>query len=128
MYNDSLSFMFSLINSASISSRGDVVIKNSKKCLKVLSVLYRQGYIRGFVVSEKTIKILIKFNGLSTRPTISYIKSISLNGRPFFVSLKALTHIAHMNETFILSTPKGFLTLKEAIQENTGGLLICKIL
>lgn len=128
MYNDSLSFMFSLINSASISSRGDIVIKNSKKCLRVLSLLYKQGYIRGFASYKKTIKILIKYNGLSTRPTVAYIQAISLNGRPFYVSLKILSQFAHKNETFILSTPKGILTLKEALQENTGGILLCKVL
>lgn len=128
MINNSLNFMFSVINSASISNKGDVNIPTSKKCLKVLSVLYREGLIRGYAYNKYRINIYIKFCGSTVKPVIRHIQPISLSGRPLYVNVKMLAKLSHCNEIFILSTSKGFLTLKEALYQNVGGILFCKIL
>ena len=39
-----------------------VVVQNSKLCINVLSVLYRLGYIRGFIIKDqKNVIILLKY-------------------------------------------------------------------
>jgi small subunit ribosomal protein S8 len=128
MVNNSLTFMFSVINSASVSNLGNVNVPTTKKCLKVLSVLYREGLIRGYTYNKYRTNIYIKFTGSTRKPVIKQIQPISKSGRPIYVNLKTLAKLAHTNETFIISSTKGILTLKEALQQQVGGLLFCKVL
>ena len=115
--------MFAVLNNASISNRGDVNIPTTKSCLRVLQVLYREGLIRGYTYNQKRTNIYLKYTGSRNKPVMRYIQGI---GKP--VCLKVLAKLAHANELFILSTPKGVLTLKEALAQNTGGVLFCKII
>jgi small subunit ribosomal protein S8 len=120
--------MFSVINSASISNQGSVCIPTTKKCLKVLHILYREGLIRGYTYNKYKTTIYIKFTGSTTKPVIKHIQAISTSGKPIYVTVKALAKLAHANEVFIISTQKGILTLKEALQQKVGGVLFCKII
>ncbi len=128
MVNNSLNFMFSLINSASITNRGDISIPTSKKCSQVLSILYKQGLIRGFYENNRKTKIYLKYSGSTIKPVIRYIQAISVNGRPFYTNTKSLSKLVHSNEIFLISTPKGVLTLNECIQHKVGGFVFCKII
>jgi len=119
--------MFSVINSASISNQGNINIPTTKKCLMVLRVLYREGLIRGYTYNKYRIDVYVKFTGSTTKPIIKHIQPISTSGRPIFVNTKTLAKLVHSNEVFLISTPKGILTLKEALQQNVGGLLVCKV-
>ena len=123
-----LNQMFSLINKASLANHGEINIKTTKKCLKVLQILYREGLIRGFTYNKYRTKILIKFTDSSTKPVIKTIINISTNGRILFFNTKMLTKLASTNELYLISTSKGILTLKEALLENVGGILFCKII
>jgi small subunit ribosomal protein S8 len=129
MVNNSLNFMFSLINNASVCNKGDIRVPNTKKNLRVLSVLYREGLIRGFVIENvKNIIVHIKFTGSVNKPVIRHIQSISTNGRPFWANVKTLSKLAHTNEIFLITTAKGVLTLSEALLHNVGGFIFCKII
>lgn len=124
----SLNFMFSLINNASISNKGDINIPTNQKCLKVLEVLYNEGLIRGYTYNKYRTNIYIKFTGSFNKPVIKNIQSISINSRPIYVNVKVLSKLAHVNEIFIISTPKGIMTVKKALQHNVGGIVFCKII
>ena len=62
MTNNSLNSMFSIINIASVNHLGSVYIPVSKKCLKVLSVLLKEGLIKGF--SQNKYKITKFFSSI----------------------------------------------------------------
>jgi small subunit ribosomal protein S8 len=124
----SLNSMFSLINNASFSNQGEINIKTTKKCLKVLQLLYREGLIRGYTYNKYRTTIYIKFTGSTTKPVIKAIISISTNGRIIYANTKVLSKLINANELFLVSTSKGILTLKEALQYNVGGILFCKII
>lgn len=129
MVFDSLAFMFSLINNASLSNQSDVSVPTSKKNLRILMVLYKEGIIRGFVINKKKIIIQIKYTtGGSIKPVVKKLKMISTNGRVVFVSVKVLSMLAHHNEILLISTSKGILTTKEALQLNVGGIVLAKII
>jgi small subunit ribosomal protein S8 len=120
--------MFSIINNASLSNQSDVFIPTSKKNLRILMVLYKEGVIRGFIINKKKIKVQIKYTtGGVIKPVIKNIKMISTNGRLIFVSVKVLSKLAHHNEILIISTNKGILSAKEALQLNVGGIVLAKI-
>jgi small subunit ribosomal protein S8 len=123
-----LNFMFALINKAISNNEGDVKIQTNKKCLIILSVLYKEGLIRGFVYNDSVINIYIKYTGVVARPVIKKIVSLSTSGRPFFIKIKSLSLLAHTNDLFLISTIKGVVTLKQALILNVGGLLLCKVI
>lgn len=128
MLNDPLTFLFATINNASTTKKKDINIPSSKKILKVLSFLHNQGLIRGYTQNETRVNIYLKYSGQGIKPIIKHIQPISVKGRPFHVNLKMLEKLIHANETFIISTSKGLLTLKDAIQNQAGGFIFCKII
>jgi len=66
-----------------------VVIQNSKLCINVLSVLYKLGYIRGFIIKDqKKIIVLLKY--INNKPAIRNIAVISTPGRRTFIKQKNL--------------------------------------
>ncbi len=127
MLNNSLNFMFSVIKQASMCGQSGVNFPTSKKCLRVLSVLYRSGFIRGFRYDENVTRVFLKYSTTSFKPVLKNISGISTNGRPFYISVKSLAKLAHASETFLVSTPYGVLTTTQALEKNVGGILLCKI-
>jgi len=48
-----LSNMLSIVKVGCNARHLQVTVQNSKLCINVLSVLYKLGYIRGFIVKDK---------------------------------------------------------------------------
>jgi len=128
MFNDPLHFLFATINNASTSNKSDINILSSKKVLKVLSFLYKQGLIRGYTQNETRVNVYLKYTDSAVKPVIRHIQPISVKGRPFHANLKMLEKLIHSNETFVISTSKGLLTLKDAVENQVGGFIFCKII
>lgn len=118
----------SLINNASLCNLGDINIPTTKKCLKLLELLYKEGYIRGYLHNKTRTTVYLKFTGSVRKPVIKHMQLISTNSREVFANVKTLSKLVHSQETFILSTNRGFCTIKEALKKNLGGLVICKII
>lgn len=105
-----------------------VVVQNSKLCISVLSVLYRLGYIRGFIVKDqKNIIVLLKY--INNKPVIRNIAVISTPGRRTFLKKKKLEKLLTRKDSgfLILSTSKGILTDEESNMFKIGGEALLKI-
>ena len=57
----------------------EVSIKKSTKIINILKVLQDEGFIRGFSIEEKTIKVFLKY--LADKPVISKIEPISISNK-----------------------------------------------
>jgi len=63
--------------------------------IKILKILYKEGYIRGYVSRYNTLtkknesQILLKYN-LRGEPIIKNLKKISTPGRRIYISIKTL--------------------------------------
>jgi len=102
---------------------------SSKVCLKILNVLYKEGYIRGFTVISQyplTIEVLLKYDNFGN-PTIKKIARVSKPSRRFYTNIKLLWNLKAGLGIFILSTPKGIMSHLDAKILNTGGEVICSI-
>lgn len=101
-----------------------------KKCLDLLNVLEKQGFIRGFkkiILNDKTIiVVLLKYTDFQN-PVIKRIERISTPGKRLFSKSKNFWKINNGKGTLIISTPKGLLTDNEARFYNIGGELICYV-
>lgn len=106
-----------------------------KKCLEILNILEKEGYIYGWTewdISEKEkkkksqIKVKLKYSGEGAS-VIQGIYKISKPGCKVYVSTKALWKQKSGVGIYILSTPIGYLTDRDARQLNVGGELVCGI-
>lgn len=105
-----------------------VVVQNSKLCINILSVLYRLGYIRGFIIKDqKSIIVLLKY--INNKPVIRNIAVISTPGRRTFLKQKKLEKLLSRKDSgfMILSTSKGILTDEESNMLKIGGEALIKI-
>lgn len=97
-----------------------------KRYLKILRLLYREGYIRGYnehwdaSLKQPVIRVFLKYS-LRGEPIISNIFRISTPGRRVYASTKTLWQPNGGRGILILSTPKGFLVDRDARFLNLGG-------
>ena len=97
---------------------------------RVLQVLEREGYIRGFRSAEDrggkpAIEIELKY--YEGEPVIQRIARVSKPGRRVYSSIKDLPRVANGLGIAILSTPKGVLSDAEAREANVGGEVLCQV-
>jgi len=105
-----------------------VVVQNSKLCINVLGVLYRLGYIRGFIVKDqKNVIILLKY--INNKPVIRNIAIISTPGRRTYIGHKKLEKLLAKKDSgfLVLSTSKGILTDEESNMFKIGGEALLKV-
>ena len=97
---------------------------------RVLQVLEREGYIRGFASAEDgkgkpALRIELKY--YEGEPVIQRIARVSKPGRRVYSSIRDLPRVANGLGIAILSTPKGVLSDAEAREANVGGEVICQV-
>ena len=124
-----LTSVFSLIKVGYNAKKILITIPSNKFILNVLTLLYKEGYIRGHqehwdALNKKlVIKVLLKYS-LRGEPVIENIFRVSAPGRRIYVSNKALWQPKTGKGLFVLSTPKGFLVDRDARLLNVGGELL----
>jgi small subunit ribosomal protein S8 len=106
-----------------------VKIKFSKKSLEILSVLLKEGFIRGYFLedkkSTKNICILLKY---TDDINILNLKSIQLKQQRKYISVKELKTYYTAFNLLILSTKKGTMSHLNAINLNIGGFPMINII
>lgn len=123
-----LSNMISIVKVGYNARHLQVVIQNSKLCINVLSVLYKLGYIRGFIIKDqKNVIILLKY--INNKPAVRNIAVISTPGRRTYLKHKKLEKFLAKKDSgfLILSTSKGILTDEESNMFKIGGEALLKI-
>jgi small subunit ribosomal protein S8 len=126
---DPISDMLTRIRNAHMRNKNKVTVPPSKLRERVLEVLHKEGYIRGFAVIEKDgkseIEVELKyFDGL---PAIKEIGRVSKPGRRVYASVATLPSVFNGLGISILSTPKGVMSDSEARAQNVGGEVLCTV-
>lgn len=123
---------FARIKNSYKLNRRSVLIIRSKKVISVLDVLYDEGFIRGYnfvnVDGKKQIKVLLKYSATGVS-VIKNIKTISRGSRRVYVKANILWGLYSRIGfgCYILSTSKGVLSLREALEHRIGGELMCYV-
>lgn len=111
--------LISNINNGQLAKKSFIVQFPKKSVKKVLNVLWDEGFISGYKVSIKSIKIYLKYkNGV---PAITVIKNISKPSLKVYYSLNQLWKTHTENSLIILSTNKGVMSDRECKKKNLGG-------
>ena len=127
--NDPISDMLARIRNAQMRLKAKVAIPPSKLRERVLEVLAKEGYIRGFATIEKDgkseIEVELKyFDGV---PVIKEMARVSKPGRRVYASVDTLPSVFNGLGISILSTPKGVMSDQDARAQNVGGEVLCTI-
>ena len=97
---------------------------------KILEVLKKEGYIIDFKVEKnennhKSLKVDLKY--YEGQPVIREIKRISKPGRRVYSRATSIPRVHNGLGVAILSTSKGVMSDSEAIKNNLGGEIICRV-
>jgi small subunit ribosomal protein S8 len=127
---DPLGDMLTRIRNGQAARKDSIVSPASNLRARVLDVLQREGYIRGYAQSDlspgrKEIRIELKYH--EGDPVIHHISRVSKPGRRVYSGSKDLPRVQNGLGITIVSTPKGVLSDAEARDQNVGGEVLCTV-
>ncbi len=128
--SDPLGDMLTRIRNGQRASLPTVVSPASKLRARVLDVLKREGYIRGYTtreIDECKREIMIELKYHEGEPLIREVRRVSKPGRRVYSAIKDLPRIYNGLGISILSTPRGVLSDGEARAANVGGEVLCTV-
>ena len=127
---DPIGDMLTRIRNGQRAGKSSVVSPASKMRERVLQVLEREGFIRGysradFERGKAELSIELKYH--EGEPVISEIKRVSRPGRRVYHGLRDLPRVYNGLGIAILSTPRGVLSDNEARTAKVGGEVLCHV-
>ncbi|MCA9130367.1 MAG: 30S ribosomal protein S8 [Planctomycetales bacterium] len=130
MMTDPIADMLTRIRNAVRVERQHVDMPLSKVKVGVAEVLKREGYIWDYAeVEAKPVKLLrieLKY-GPNGERVIQTIRRVSKPGRRVFSKSRDLRPVLNGLGISIISTSKGFVSDREARQQNIGGEVLCEV-
>jgi small subunit ribosomal protein S8 len=127
---DPIGDMLTRIRNGQMRSLNKINIPFSNFRLKILEVLKKEGYIIDFDIdnAKQKIKFLsVDLKYYEGRPVIKEIKRVSKPGRRVYSKATSIPKVLNGLGLAILSTSKGVMSDTEAIKNNLGGEIICKV-
>ena len=129
---DPLGDMLTRIRNGQRAKKDSVVSPASGLRTRVLDVLQREGYIRGYSDEvlgargqHKGIRIELKY--FEGAPAIQHVARVSKPGRRVYSGSQELPIIRNGLGITIVSTPKGVLSDAEARAQNVGGEILAEV-
>ena len=126
---DPIGDMLTRIRNGQMRSLNNIKIPFSNFRQKILEVLKKEGYIINFKVDEeKKIKFLsVDLKYYEGQPVIKEIKRVSKPGRRVYSRADSIPKVLNGLGVAILSTSKGVMSDSEAVKNNIGGEIICRV-
>ena len=126
---DPVGDMLTRIRNGQRAHKSAVMAPASKLRVRILDVLAREGYIRGYQQIEEdgkpSLSIELKYH--EGAPVIRTIERVSKPGRRVYSSVSDLPRVRNGLGISIVSTPKGVLSDAEARDQNVGGEILCTV-
>lgn len=118
------------LKNAYLAGKQEITLQNTKNVVALAKILKEEGYIKDVKEKEDkqtgkklNISLLYKKNN----PALSEVKIISKPSVHYYVTTNDLKKVGRNYGIGIVSTSKGFMTVKSAIKKNVGGELICRL-
>ena len=126
---DPLGDMLTRIRNGQRARKDSVLTPASKLRARVLDVLQREGYIRGYSEEQMgpAAGIRIELKYFEGQPAIQHLARVSKPGRRVYSAARELPRIRNGLGTVIVSTPRGVLSDAEARDQNVGGEVLAEV-
>lgn len=126
---DPLSDLLTRIRNGQRAKKDSVLTPASKLRARVLDVLQREGYIRGYqeeaLGQHPGLRIELKY--FEGQPAIQHLKRVSTPGRRVYSGATELPRVRNGLGITIVSTPRGVLSDAEARDQNVGGEVLAEV-
>ena len=126
---DPLGDLLTRIRNGQRARKDSVVSPASKLRTRVLDVLQREGYIRGYSEEDmgpvKGVRIELKY--FEGQPAIKHVARVSKPGRRVYSAISDLKPVKNGLGISILSTSKGVMSDAAARDANVGGEVLCRV-
>ena len=126
---DPLGDLLTRIRNGQQAKKDSVTTPASKLRARVLDVLEREGYIRGYseeaLGKHKGLRIELKY--FEGRPAIQHVSRVSKPGRRVYSGSTDLPRVRNGLGITIVSTPRGVLSDAEARDQNVGGEVLAEV-
>jgi small subunit ribosomal protein S8 len=130
VHTDPIADFLTRIRNAMKARHPSLELPSSKMKVQLAEILKREGYIASADVvpgkPQKRLRIGIKYLA-PRKPLINEIKRVSRPGCRIYASVDEISRWKNPVTTTILSTPKGILTDREALEAKVGGEVILRI-
>lgn len=128
--SDPIGDMLTRIRNGQMAQMPVVQCPSSSFRKRVLEVLKREGYIRGYSETEieknkPNLDIELKYH--DGTGCIRKIDRVSTPGRRVYTGIKDFGRVFNGLGISILSTPRGVLSDNEARSQNVGGEVLCRV-
>lgn len=128
MSSDVIADMLTAIRNATLVYKEKIDVPYSKIKSEIVRILKEEGYIANYKKVDATnksyLRIFLKY-GPNREQLIREIVRVSKPARRIYVSYKDIK--SDEFTTYILTTPKGIITDKEAKKLKVGGEIICYV-
>ena len=126
---DPLGDLLTRIRNGQRARKDSVLSPASKLRVRVLDVLQREGYIRGYSEEDmgpaKGVRIELKY--FEGQPAIKHVARVSKPGRRVYSGSQELPRVMNGLGITIVSTPRGVLSDAEAREQNVGGEVLAEV-
>ena len=130
MRSDPIADMLTRIRNASMIEHRQVVMPSSKIKAAIAKILYHEGFVERFVVTDDKpqpkLIIDLKYTGKGDS-VITGLERVSKPGRRIYSSYADVPWVRSGLGINILSTPQGLLTGRQARKAKVGGEIICNV-
>ncbi len=128
--SDPVGDLLTRIRNGQRANMSTVISPASKLRARVLDVLNREGYIRGYSMrdigkNQSELSIELKYH--EGEAVIREVKRVSRPGRRVYSSIQDLSPVYNGLGISILSTPRGVMSDGEARATNVGGEILCTV-
>lgn len=128
--SDPLGDMLTRIRNGQMAQKSSIQAPASKLRERVLEVLHREGYIRGYEAVDGTpgkreLTIELKYH--NGEPVIRELRRVSKPGRRIYAGLSELPRVYNGLGIAIVSTPRGVMSDAEAREARVGGEVLCTV-
>lgn len=113
------------IKNASMAGKKTFEFPLNKFVLSVAKTLVKEKYLREVIEEDGLLKVSLNYR--KKEPVITNIKLISTPGLRVYMQVEEL-EAKKGPSIFIISTPQGIMSSKEAIKKKSGGEVIAEVL
>ncbi len=127
---DTIADLLTRIRNAQAAKHDSVEVPSSNLKKAICQILWDEGYIRSFSVTEDgkqgVINIILKY-GEGKTPVIKGLKRVSKPGLRIYSNAQELPKVMKGLGIAVISTSKGIMTDREARKANVGGEVLAFI-
>ncbi|MBI0474321.1 30S ribosomal protein S8 [Sphingomonas sp. MA1305] len=126
---DPLGDLLTRIRNGQRARKDSVLTPASKLRVRVLDVLQREGYIRGYSEEQMgpAAGIRVELKYFEGQPAIKHVARVSKPGRRIYSGAQDLPRVRNGLGITIVSTPRGVLSDAEAREQNVGGEVLAEV-